>query len=215
MGGGYCQEQHGLHFVQAHGLHIFSWIIDQTVAPLHGINPPLKVNASDPKLPEDQGDLAWKVGFTDCYVLASKGFAEKISLSSKAKITSLLDIAQLTISAIVPVRYPGGKRSFTLDVNACGYGKVQGAMRALGVVKCAVAFKFYLRIRSIQERISFQTLMGKGAVKALLFPLGLRMTRAAMQGENAQFHKPHLKGGVARALCCAPWIPVVAQQAKW
>ena len=207
MGGGYCQEQHGLH--------IFSWIIAQPVAPLHGINPPLKVNASDPKLPEDQGDLAWKVGFTDCYVLASKGFAEKISLSSKAKITSLLDIAQLTISAIVPVRYPGGKRSFTLDVNACGYGKVQGAMRALGVVKCAVAFKFYLRIRSIQERISFQTLMGKGAVKALLFPLGLRMTRAAMQGENAQFHKPHLKGGVARALCCAPWIPVVAQQAKW
>ena len=210
-----CQEQHGLHFVQAHGLHIFSWVIDQTVAPLHGINPPLKVNASDPKLPEDQGDLAREVGFTDCYVLASKGFAEKISLSSKAKITSLLDLAQLTISAIVPVRYPGGKRSFTLDVNACGYGKVQGAMRALGVVKCAVAFKFYLGIRGIQERISVQTLVGKRTVKALLFPLGLRMTKAAMQGEDAQLHKPHLKGSVARALCCAPWIPVVAQQAKW
>ena len=51
--------------------------------------------------------------------------------------------------------------------------------------------------------------------KALLFSLGLRMTRAAMQGEDAQLHKPHLKGGVARALCRAPWIPVVAQQAKW
>ena len=88
-------------------------------------------------------------------------------------------------------------------------------MRALGVVKCAVASKFYLSIRSIQERISVQTLVGKRTVKALLFPLGLRMTRAAMQGEDAQLHKPHLKGSVARALCCAPWIPVVAQQAKW
>ena len=51
--------------------------------------------------------------------------------------------------------------------------------------------------------------------KALLFSLGLRMTKAARQGEDAQLHKPHLKGGVARALCRAPWIPVVAQQAKW
>ena len=47
-GGKTCQEQHGLHFVQAHGLHIFSWVIDQTVAPLHAINEQIPKSAQMP-----------------------------------------------------------------------------------------------------------------------------------------------------------------------
>ena len=43
-----CQEQHGLHFVQAHGLHIFSWVIAQTVAPLHAINEQIPKSAQTP-----------------------------------------------------------------------------------------------------------------------------------------------------------------------
>ena len=160
-----------LHFVQAHGLHIFSWVIDQTVAPLHGINRLSRSMRPIRNCRKIQGDLAWEVGFTDCYVLASKGFTEKISLSSKAKITSLLDLAQLTISAIVPVRYPGGKRSFTLDVNACGYGRFKRYAGARCCKMCG-SLKFYLSIRSIQERISVQTLVGKRTVKALPVSLG-------------------------------------------
>ena len=48
VGGKTCQEQHGLHFVQAHGLHIFSWVIDQTVAPLHAINEQIPKSAQMP-----------------------------------------------------------------------------------------------------------------------------------------------------------------------
>ena len=47
-GGKTCQEQHGLHFVQAHGLHVFSWVIDQTVAPLHAINEQIPKSAQMP-----------------------------------------------------------------------------------------------------------------------------------------------------------------------
>ena len=146
--------------MQAHGLHIFSWVIYQTIDTLHGIGPLFQVNTPDSELPEKQGDLARKMGFTDRYVLAAKGFAEEIALSFKTEIAGLLDFAQPTIGAVFPVRYPCGKCSLALAVNACRYGKVQGTMRAHGIVKRAVSIKLSLRVRKVQKRISGQALSG-------------------------------------------------------
>ena len=195
-----CQEQHGLQIVQAHGLHIFSWVIYQTIDTLHGIGPLFQVNTPDSELPEKQGDLARKMGFTDRYVLAAKGLAEEIALSFKTEIAGLLDFAQLTIGAVFPVRYPCGKCSLALAVNACRYGKVQGTMRAHSIVKRAVSIKFSLCVRKVQKRISSQTFALEGTVKALLLSLGLRMERPAVQGEDAQLHEPHFKSGITHAL---------------
>ena len=68
--------------MQAHGLHIFSWVIDQTVAPLHAINEQIPKSAQMPLFTSgkhfEQKSLEIIVSFIERADTSGNGAAQKI-----------------------------------------------------------------------------------------------------------------------------------------
>lgn len=152
-----CQEQHGLHIVQAHGLHIFSRVAVEKIGSFEGVSPLFQINTANTELAKYQRYLSREMRFADGNRFAAKGLAEEKALPVVIEKSGLLDATQLVFGAIFP-RLDLLQAPFAGAIVLRRNVQLQCAMRPRLVIKSPVFVKATLCMARIGEALPLQTL---------------------------------------------------------